>query len=199
MLSPVTPDVLASHPDRQGTAFYDIVRTTLGTGMATLLALTKAIGPAFAAMAAQAAAARLLYGMARDGQLPGSLALVDARTGVPSSALVASGAVTLLVSLWAARRPDGLEVLVSVVDIGALAAFALLHAAVLGYFRGRSDGRWSPVHIVVPVAGTAVVSWVLIGASAMAHVIGAAWFAAGLAVLLVGRRLRREPPARPGL
>lgn len=199
VLSPLTPDALAADPASQGTAFYVMARTTLGGGMTTLLALTKAVGPAFAAMAAQAAAARLLYGMARDGHLPAALAAVDVRTGVPSAGLVVSGAVTLAVSVWAARRPDGLEVLVSVVDVGALAAFALLHAAVLGYFRGRSDGRWSLPHMVAPLAGMTVVGWVLAGASSLAHLVGAVWLATGLGVLAVGRRRRRESRAMAGL
>lgn len=199
VLSPLTPEALAAHPEGQGTAFYDMVRVTLGGGMTTLLALTKAIGPAFAAMAAQAASARLLFGMARDGHLPAALATVDVRTGVPSAALLASGAVTLVVSLWAARRPDGLEVLVSVVDIGALAAFALLHAAVLGYFRCQHDGRWSLPHAVVPLAGIAVVAWVLVGASSLAHLVGALWLATGVVVLAVRRRQRRESGGIAGL
>ena len=69
------------HPERQGTAFYDITRAALAPWLATVIAVTKAIGPAFAAMTGQAAAARLLFGMARDGRLPRALASVDAGTG----------------------------------------------------------------------------------------------------------------------
>ena len=58
--------------------------SAIGPWLATLLAVTKAIGPAFAAMTGQAAAARLLFGMARDGRLPRALADVDARHGVPA-------------------------------------------------------------------------------------------------------------------
>ena len=77
--------------------------------MATLLAVTKAIGPAFAAMTAQAAAARLLFGMARDGHLPNALATVDAPHRVPRVALLTAATLTLVVSVWAARRDDGLD------------------------------------------------------------------------------------------
>jgi len=70
VLSAVDPAELAARPAAQGAAFYDLTRTSVGPWMATLLAVTKAIGPAFAAMTGQAAAARLLFGMARDGRLP---------------------------------------------------------------------------------------------------------------------------------
>ncbi len=134
MLSPQTPGELAAHPEQQGTAFYDMTRASIGGWLATLLATTKAIGPAFAAMTAQAAAARLLFGMARDGRLPSALAQVDPVRGVPLVALLTASALTLIVAVWAARRSDGLDVLVSIVDVGALAAFTLLHASVMGYF-----------------------------------------------------------------
>src|SRR5213076_3176479 len=128
------PAALAARPAAQGTAFYDLTRQGIGPPLATALAATKAIGPAFAAMAGQAAAARLLFGMARDGGLPRALATIDRRRGVPRAALLSAGALTLVVAVWAARRDDGLDMLVSIVDVGALAAFTLLHASVVGYF-----------------------------------------------------------------
>ena len=48
--------------------------------------------------------------------------------------------LTLAVSVWAARRPDGLDLLVSIVDVGALGAFTLLHASVVGYFPAQRRG-----------------------------------------------------------
>ena len=91
LLSPVDPADLRAHPERQGTAFYDVTRVALGGWLATLLAVTKAVGPAFAAMTAQAAAARLLLGMARDGRLPRALGRVEPTRGVPAIALATTG------------------------------------------------------------------------------------------------------------
>ena len=178
---------LAAHPERQGTAFYDIARAAVGPWLATLLALTKAVGPAFAAMTAQAASARLLYGMARDGRLPRALAQVDARTACPIVALVTSATLTLIVSVWAARRDDGLDVLVSVVDVGALAAFTLLHASVVGYFVVRARDTARLAHVIVPVAGALVTAAVIVGASTPARIVGGAWLAVGLVVMALRR------------
>ena len=185
-LSPLTPDALAAAPARQGTAFYDVTRAAIGGWLATVLAVTKAVGPMFAAMTGQAAAARLLYGMARDGRLPAALAEVDEARGVPRTALVVTAALTLVVSVWAARRDDGLGLLVSIVDMGALSAFLLLHLSVLGYFvAGRRGGVW---HVVVPVAGIAVIAWVLVEASTLAQGVALAWLAAGLVAWAVRAR-----------
>jgi amino acid transporter len=188
VLSPLTPAELAAAPARQGTAFYDVTRAAISPWLATVLAVTKAIGPMFAAMTGQAAAARLIFGMARDGRLPGQLAAVDVARGVPRAALIATAAVTLVVSVWAARRPDGLGVLVSIVDVGALAAFLLLQVSVVGYFVRQRLAPATPLHTIVPVCGAAVILWVLVEASAFAQQVAAVWLVAGVVVWLAGRR-----------
>jgi amino acid transporter len=184
VLSPIDPADLAAHPAAQGTAFYDLTREAIAPWLATVVAITKAIGPAFAAMSGQAAAARLLFGMARDGRLPRALATVDPRRGVPRVSLLTAATLTLIVSVWAARRDDGLDVLVSIVDVGALAAFTLLHGAVVGYFVVRRKGVARMAHRVVPLLGAAVTISVLVAASALAKMLGLAWFAAGVLVVV---------------
>ena len=188
LLSTSSPGDLQAHPERQGTAFYDVTRTALGGWLATLLAVTKAVGPAFAAMTAQAAAARLLLGMARAGQLPAALAAIDRERGVPTAALVTTGTLTLAVSVWAARRSDGLPLLVSIVDVGALAAFVLLHASVIGYVHGGAGRDRRPVHLVVPIVGGLIAVWVLAEASGAAQMTGAVWALAGAVVYEARRR-----------
>jgi amino acid transporter len=186
VLNPLSPADLAAHPAAQGTAFYDLTRAAIAPWLATTLAITKAIGPAFAAMSGQAAAARLLFGMARDGGLGRALATVDSRRGVPRAALLTSAALTLLVSVWAARRDDGLDVLVSIVDVGALAAFTLLHGSVVGYFVVQRKGAARTAHRVVPVLGAAVTFAVLVAASPLAKLAALVWLAAGL---FIARRI----------
>jgi len=184
VLSPIDPAALAARPAAQGTAFYDLTRQAIAPWMATALAATKAIGPAFAAMTGQAAAARLLFGMARDGSLPRALAAIDRRRGVPQAALLSAGALTLVVAVWAARRDDGLDVLVSIVDVGALAAFTLLHASVVGYFLVRRKGAARAAHRIVPLAGAAITASVVAAASAPAQLAGVVWLAAGVVTAL---------------
>ena len=194
VLSDLTPAALAAAPARQGTAFYDVTRAAIGPWLATVLAVTKAIGPMFAAMTGQAAAARLIFGMARDGRLPGQLAAIDDARGVPRVALLATATVTLVVSVWAARRADGLGLLVSIVDVGALGAFLLLQVSVVGYFVTKRLAPATPLHTIVPVCGAAVILWVLVEASRFAQQVAAVWLVAGVVVWLSGRR---RPPV-PG-
>ena len=97
--------------------------------------------------------------------------------------------ITLVAAVWAARRDDGLDHLVSVVDVGALVAFTLLHASVVGWFvvrRRRGRRSWWR-HLVVPVLGAAVTVAVIVEASGTAQLVGAVWLAVGLAVLFAQR------------
>ncbi|MGW2082394.1 APC family permease, partial [Streptomyces sp. NPDC001939] len=193
LLEPVSSAELAADPAEQGSAFYDAIDVSVGGWLHDLVAVSKAIGAAFAALAGQAAAGRLLFAMARDRRLPKALARTD--SGVPRVALLCAAVVTLVAAVWAARRDDGLDHLVSVVDIGALTAFVLLHASVVGWFvvrRGGGTFSWWR-HLLVPVVGAAITVAVIVEASGTAQVVGAIWLAAGL-VVLVAQRGRRGGP-----
>ncbi|MDG4866079.1 APC family permease, partial [Streptomyces sp. T-3] len=60
LLEPVSSAQLAAEPGKQGSAFYDAVDASVGGWLHDLVAVSKAIGAAFAALAGQAAAGRLL-------------------------------------------------------------------------------------------------------------------------------------------
>ncbi|GAA3492339.1 APC family permease [Streptomyces cremeus] len=192
LLSPVQAADLAADPSKQGTAFYDAVDGSVGQWLHDLVAVSKAIGAAFAALAGQAAAGRLLFAMARARRLPGLLARVDGKSGVPRVALGLAAVVTLVAAVWAASRGDGMDHLVSVVDIGALTAFVLLHASVVGWFAVRRMGG-PPVwwkHVVVPVLGAVIAVAVIVEASRTAQVVGVVWLVVGLVVLFAQRGRR---------
>ncbi|CAL9463124.1 hypothetical protein SUDANB105_02669 [Streptomyces sp. enrichment culture] len=129
--------------------------------------------------------------MSRDRRLPRT----DA--GVPRVALLCAAVVTPVAAVWAARRDDGMDHLVSVVGIGALTAFTLLHASVVGWFAVRRRG--GPVswwrHVLVPVLGAAITVAVIVEASRAAQVVGAVWLAVGLIAAAVQRGLRGSAAA----
>ncbi|MGW4160738.1 APC family permease [Streptomyces sp. NPDC004788] len=193
LLQPVSSTAMAVDPARQGSAFYDAVDAAVGRWLHDLVAVSKAIGAAFAALAGQAAGGRLLFAMGRDRRLPHVLARTDA--GVPRVALLVSATITMVAAVWAARQADGLDHLVSVVDIGALTAFVLLHASVVGWFalrRMAGPPRWLP-HVVAPVVGAAILVAVIVEAAPSAQVVGVIWLGVGLVVLAMQGARRPAP------
>ncbi|MCX5385355.1 APC family permease [Streptomyces sp. NBC_00083] len=198
LLEPMSSAQLAADPVKQGSAFYDTVETSVGGWLHTLVAVSKAIGAAFAALAGQAAAGRLVFAMARDRRLPRVLSHTGA--GVPRPALLLAAVVTLVAAVWAARRDDGMDHLVSVVDMGALTAFFLLHVSVIAWYAvRRMEGGFNWLsHVVVPVLGAAVIVAVVWEATATAQLVGLGWLAVGLVVLAMQWGRRSGPgPERP--
>lgn len=192
LLEPVSSAELAADPAKQGSAFYDTVDASVGTWLHDLVAVSKAIGAAFAALAGQAAAGRLVFAMARERRLPSVLSRVDPKSGVPRVAILGAAIVTMVAAVWAARSADGLDHLVSVVDIGALTAFVLLHASVVGWFavrRMEGPPSWWR-HVLVPVVGAGVLIAVIWEATTSAQIIGLCWLAVGLVVLAFQWRRR---------
>ena len=194
LLSPATPEELAAHPELQGDAYYAMVDAAALTTLPGALALAKAAGAAFSALVGQAAASRVLLDMGRSGSLPRGLSRVSSRTGAPLVGTLVAAGGNVAVALWAATRADGLDHVVSVVDVGALTGFVVLHLSVIGYFvvRRRGGGVEMLRHLVIPVVGTLVLLAVLVSASAVALVVGAVWAVLGLVILLV-RGVGRRP------
>src|SRR5579863_4980735 len=174
------------------TAFYDIAARAGGAPLrlTAIVAIVVSFGIANA-MAAQAAVSRVLFAMARDRKLPALLATVHPRFKTPYISTLLVAGISLLVGLFFARRIDDLT---RVVNFGALTSFALLHLSVAyhHFFRQRT-GAWLR-HLLFPLAGFAVILYVLYGMDRMAKVLGGCWIAAGiLYYLILAARSRGSP------
>jgi amino acid transporter len=187
------PARLISKGDPGGTAFYDAAAVAGGQWLSKLTALATAIAWGFAnSLVAQAATSRLLYAMARDRQLPSFLAKVHPRKGVPVNATLLVAVVSLVLGLYFNSRADGISLLSTLVNFGALTAFLALHVSVVWHYVGRLGSRDWWTHVISPVLGFAILAYVLINAQLQAKWLGLIWFAVGAVVLVVlivsGRR-----------
>jgi amino acid transporter len=190
------PGRLISEGDPAGTAFYDAARVAGGSWLGTVTAVATAIAWGVAnALVAQAATSRLLFSMSRDRQLPGFLSKVDERHGVPVNATLLVAALSLAVGVYMSQRDDGITVLSTLVNFGALSAFLLLHLSVLRHFAlRRAAGRvnvW--LHVVSPILGAAVIGYVIVKANVAAQTVGLIWLGVGLAVLAWFHLTGRQP------
>ncbi len=186
-------DALIADGDPTGNAFYDTASYAGGPWLGVLAAVATAVAWGFAnSLVAQAATSRLLFAMARDRQLPAFLARVDPKHKVPVNATFLVAAVSLALGIYMSTRDDGITLLGSLVNFGAMAAFLLLHIAVVVHYVVRQGSRNWWAHLACPVLGFAVLLFVVINASIAAQVLGFIWIGLGLLVMLglvaAGRR-----------
>ena len=127
---------------------------------------------------------RLLYAMARDRQLPSFLAKVSVKRAVPANAILVMAAVSTGLGLWMSTKANGISLLASLINMGALIAFIVLHLSVIVHYliRRRSKNVWS--HLLVPLVGMGVLIYVVINANILAQRLGLVWL--GLGVLVLG-------------
>ncbi len=188
------PGQLIDKGDPGGTAFYDAAAVAGGSWLSNLAALATAIAWGFAnSLVAQAATSRLLYAMARDRQLPSFLAKVHPRHGVPVNATLLTAVVSLALGIYMASRDDGITLLSTLVNFGALTAFLVLHVSVVSHYliRNRSRNYWS--HLVAPLIGFVILLYVVINAQVAAQTLGFVWLAIGVVLLVVLIATGRRP------
>ncbi len=193
----LVPDAgkLLTEGDPGGTAFYDSARVAGTAWLATLTAVATAIAWGFAnSLVAQAATSRLIFAMARDKVLPPFFAKIHPRFRVPTNATFLVALISLGLGLYMNSRSDGITLLTSLINVGALTAFLVLHVSVFWHYvvRGGSRNWWR--HLVAPAIGFTILAVVVFNADLSAKWLGLIWFTAGLVVLVglyaVGRRPR---------
>jgi amino acid transporter len=176
------------------TAFYEIAQRAGGTWLRILTIVAVVLANAVAnAMAAQAAVARVLFAMARDGKLPALLAKVHPRFKTPYVSTIGVAVVSLVVGLLFAARIDDLTV---IVNFGALSGFVLLHLSVINHYWVRErSGRWLR-HLLCPLLGLSIILFVLYEMDRSAKILGGCWIAIGVVYYsILALRGRSRVPA----
>ena len=169
--------------DDAANAFLTIAKTVGGEPMKWAVSILGVLFSGLAgALTAQAATARLIYSMARDGMLPRFLAHVGARRQTPDRAILLTGAITLVIGIF---MVDQLQLLTSMVNFGALTGFLALHVSVVVWFVGRQKTRQWFSHLISPIIGFAIVGYVLINTQIDAKIAGLVWLGVGVVMLVV--------------
>ena len=173
------------------TAFLDVCGRAGGPWLFQAMALTLFVACVGSTLTGQLGAARLLYGMGRDGVLPrrafGSLN----RHSTPSFNMLFVGAITLAGSLLM-----NYEHAAEVLNFGAFIAFMGVNLTVVRVFYRRGRGGNLVYDIAAPLAGFVFCAVIWISLSRLAQEIGATWVAAGLLYLIVLTRGFRRVPAQ---
>jgi amino acid transporter len=144
-------------------------------------AVTNALIALFAnAVASNATSSRLVFSMARDGQLLSLLGRVSSRK-VPRNAMIFIAALSVAIGILEVGQAD---LLTTLVTFGALTAYVLLNIAVINHFGLRGKSRRYLVHYASPAIGSAILLLALLNANVHAQILGATWLALGVAVAL---------------
>ncbi|WP_284986715.1 APC family permease [Arthrobacter sp. fls2-241-R2A-172] len=134
--------------------------------------------------AAQMSVSRVIYAMGRDRILPSVLARLQPRFRTPYVAALAVSAVSL-VALFIT-----LEQAVFMINFGALIAFAVVNLATIKvlFFELRKRGGVGILrNLVLPLLGFASIAWLWTSLAWFTYLLGAAWLAVGVAVLVLRR------------
>jgi amino acid transporter len=177
--------------DATNNAFYGISQLIGGPAFQVIVALTVAIGAAIAnSLVAQAATSRLLFSMARDGQLPRFLRDLHPVRRVPQKAILLVAGISLVLGLFLVGQ---IALLSSLVNFGALFSFLMLHVSVVSHYLVRKRDRRFGLHLAVPVVGFLIIAYVLVNADINAKIGGLVWLAVGVGVVVFFAATGRSP------
>jgi amino acid transporter len=187
----VWPDYQSFHSLE--TAFYDVSARVGGTFLFDAIAVVLFIACLGSGMSGQVGAARLLFGMGRDGVLPRRLfGHLASRGNVPTYNIVLMGILTFLGSVLLSYQAAA-----ELLNFGAFLAFMGVNlAAFRQYFFLRPAGSRRSVlrDAFLPLLGFAVCLAIWLSLPVPAKVIGGLWFLAGVVYLAVRTRgFKRKP------
>ena len=194
------PAGLLANGDPNGVAFYNAAAVAGGNWLSKTTSTATAISWGLAdTLVAQVAIARLLYAMARDGQLPRFLAKISIKHSVPTNATLVVAALSTGLGFWGiyGTSDNGIGELSNMVNMGALIAFLMLHVSVVVHYvvKNKSRDWWS--HLVMPLIGAAVLVAVVVNAHILAQRVGIIWIGIG-ALILAGLTLSGRTPKMSG-
>jgi putrescine importer len=151
------------------------------------------VGCTASAIASQSSAARILFGMGRDGALPKKFfAYVHPKYKTPTCNILLIGVLSLIAIFLS------LDIAVSLVNFGALAGCIMVNISVIAhyYVRGKQrSGQSILIHLILPILGAVVCFAIWLSLAADAKILGFIWLAVGIVYLAITTNFFRKLPA----
>ena len=165
------------------TAFYQVAQVAGGTWLMLLCSLATAFSWGIAdSLVAQTAISRILYSMARDGNMPKPLAKVHQKFQTPYVATILVAVISIVISFAFSSKIDSLT---SLVNFGALTSFLILHFSVIYYFTGKRKSKKIFSHLIFPLIGLFVIAYVWYSLDISAKILGFSWLGVGVVYFLI--------------
>ncbi|MDR3295179.1 MAG: APC family permease [Clostridiales Family XIII bacterium] len=178
------------------TGIFELLPMLGGEAMSTIFLITDNLATFICAMAGLAAVSRILYGMGRDGVLPGRVfGKLSKRFRTPVNNIIITSAIALSALLYS----DNLMGAASLVSFGALTGFILVNFSVFSFYYlksgKRSGGGNIFRYVIMPFIGVAVCIGLWISINANAKILGVIWLVIGFVYLAVTTKGFKEKPA----
>ncbi len=175
------------------TAFMDVSRKVGGKLLFQGMALTLVLASFGSGLSGQAGAARLLFGMGRNGALPERFfGHLQRSRQVPVYNVLAIGIVTVLGSIY-----FNFETAAELLNFGALLAFMGVNVAAVRhfYFAQPAGGNRRLVRdLALPVTGFLFCLWIWLSLPSLAKTVGAVWLALGIVYAFAMTGSLKRPP-----
>ncbi len=174
-------------------AFYFIAEQVGGQPLSLALTLGMIIAALANAMDAQAASARLLFGMGRDGVLPRSIfGYLNRKTQTPVWNLLMMGIIGALVAT------QTIDTIVSLINFGALFGFLMVNLSVVRhhfFIQKKRRGANGVIYLIAPLMGATICFILWINLPHLSKIAGFIWL--GIGILydgLLTHFFRHDPP-----
>lgn len=176
------------------TASVEVIELVAGSVMAYIFTGVYVVSCISGSLAQQAAGARLLFGMGRDGVLPKKIfgyIHPKYQTPVIDIALIGFlGIIAIFVDLFS---------LASVINFGALSAFMMVNLSVIFYYfiRGKKRKGLKNIinYLILPAIGFLICGLVWFSLDGSALTLGGVWFGIGFIYLLYLTKMFKKPAA----
>lgn len=175
------------------TAFFDVAGRVGGKFLFNAIAIILFIACLGSGLAGQVGAARLLFGMGRDGIIPRKIfSHLDSKRGTPSYNILIMGALTIIGTIVLSYQGAA-----ELLNFGAFIAFMGVNIATFRQFfimRPKGEERHIFMDAVLPIAGFLVCFLIWISLPAPAKIIGGIWFVIGVVYLIIRTRMAKGKP-----
>jgi putrescine importer len=163
-------------PDKVESAFPIVAQQIGGFFLFHVLNFTVLIANIGSGVAAQLAAARLLYGMGRNDAIPkGFFGKIQAKRRIPANNVLLIGAIALI-GAFVTTYERGAEML----NFGAFIAFMGVNAAAYVHYFLRAQEK-KIGNLLMPAVGFLFCGWIWWNLSPPAKIAGSIWLALGIA------------------
>lgn len=168
-----------------------------GSAMGYIFTAVYVIACIACSIAAQGSAARILYGMGRDGLLPKKVfAHVHEKYRTPTYSIIVIAVISLIAIFM------DLNLATSIINFGALLGFTMVNVCVIVYFfikkKNRGFGGFFK-YLLVPLIGAVFCSIIFVSLDKYSLIIGGIWLLIGAIYLAIKTKMFRELPPEMNL